>query len=71
MAWVLSDVDAREASLPDLMEFVRLPLLSQDYLVQRVGEEPLITKNTLCMYMISSVFSMDERHVLRRFVCAV
>ena len=48
MGWVSADLSSREQHLAELMEHVRLPLLSQDYLVQRVEEEPLLKSNTLC-----------------------
>lgn len=40
--------DDRAQHLADLMEHVRLPLLSQDYLVQRVEEEPLLKGDLRC-----------------------
>ena len=34
--------------MPALIEQVRLPLLSQEYLIQRVEVEPLLRSNSLC-----------------------
>lgn len=48
MSWINYDLDNREHYLPQLMENVRLPLLSQDYLVQRVEEEPLLKASPQC-----------------------
>lgn len=49
MAWVNYDPDTRKEKLPFLMENVRLPLLSQDYLVQHVEENILMRSNPACM----------------------
>mgnify|MGYP006365253981 CR=1 FL=1 len=44
------------------MEHVRLPLLSQDFLIQRVEEEPLIKNNSVCKdYLIEAM----KFHLLR------
>jgi kelch-like protein 2/3 len=44
------------------MEHVRLPLLSQDFLIQRVEEEPLVKNNTVCKdYLIEAM----KYHLLR------
>lgn len=48
ISWVHNDLDKRQAHLAQLMEHVRLPLLSQEYLVQRVEEEPLLKANLQC-----------------------
>lgn len=48
MAWVNNDLANRQDFLPELMEQVRLPLLSQEYLVLRVEEEPLLKSNHVC-----------------------
>lgn len=50
MSWVNGDLAIREAYLAELMEYVRLPLLSQDYLIQRVEEEPLLKQDAQCKY---------------------
>ncbi|EEB14853.1 conserved hypothetical protein [Pediculus humanus corporis] len=48
ITWVHHDLETRKDYLPKLMEHVRLPLLSQEYLVQRVEEEPLLKCNLQC-----------------------
>lgn len=48
VAWVQHDLSARQECISQLMEHVRLPLMSQDYLVQRVEDEPLIKSDTHC-----------------------
>ncbi|XP_064120222.1 ring canal kelch homolog [Macrobrachium nipponense] len=48
MSWVSGDLTSREQYLAELMEYVRLPLLPQDYLIQRVEEEPLLKQDTQC-----------------------
>lgn len=48
ISWVHHDLEKRQHVLAELMEHVRLPLLSQEYLVQRVEEEPLLKTNSQC-----------------------
>lgn len=48
ISWVHHDLEKRQTVLAELMEHVRLPLLSQEYLVQRVEEEPLLKANLQC-----------------------
>lgn len=48
IAWVQHDLKHRETYLSALMEHVRLPLMSQEYLVQRVEEEPLLKADLQC-----------------------
>jgi len=36
--------------LPKLMEHVRLPLASKEYLLKRVEEEPLLKNSLECMF---------------------
>ena len=50
MSWVNGDLSNREQYLAELVEYVRLPLLSQDYLIQRVEEEPLLKQDAQCKY---------------------
>ena len=49
MIWVNNEVETRKHDLPLLMEYVRLPLLSQDYLVENVEENILMRSNAQCM----------------------
>jgi len=43
VAWTTHDIDNRRDLVSQLMEHVRLPLLSQDFLIQRVEEGKLKT----------------------------
>ncbi|XP_060871866.1 kelch-like protein 2 isoform X2 [Metopolophium dirhodum] len=40
--WVKHDLGSRKCILPQLMEHVRLPLTSKDYILKKVVEEPLL-----------------------------
>lgn len=56
ISWVNHDLDGRQNFLAELMEHVRLPLLPQEYLVQRVEEEPLLKANLRCKdYLIEAL----------------
>lgn len=56
MSWVTHDREHREDHIAMLMEHVRLPLLTQEYLVQRVEEEPLVKTNLQCKdYLIEAM----------------
>ena len=48
LSWVNHDLTNRNDLISQLIENVRLPLMSQEYLVQRVEEEPLIKANSRC-----------------------
>lgn len=47
-AWVYYSRHQRERYFQELMQHVRLPLLSRDYLVDRVETEPLMKKCSVC-----------------------
>ncbi|XP_066901681.1 kelch-like protein 3 isoform X4 [Halyomorpha halys] len=54
--WVNQDLPARQCHMGELMEYVRLPLLPQDYLMHRVEEEPLLQANLKCKdYLIEAL----------------
>ncbi|XP_057671404.1 ring canal kelch homolog [Diorhabda carinulata] len=56
VAWVQNDLENRKQHLSSLMEYVRLPLMSQEYLVQRVEEEPLLKTDLQCKdYIIEAL----------------
>ncbi|XP_015591764.1 ring canal kelch homolog [Cephus cinctus] len=56
ISWVHHDLEKRQDYLAQLMEHVRLPLLSQEYLVQRVEDEPLLKANLQCKdYLIEAL----------------
>lgn len=61
ISWVHHDLDNRQNDLALLMEHVRLPLLSQEYLVQRVEEEPLLKANLQCEFAIEVMSLREER----------
>ena len=48
ISWTNNDLKTRQQYVSSLLEQVRLPLLSQEYLVQRVEEEPLVKNNSHC-----------------------
>ncbi|XP_071483433.1 kelch-like protein 3 [Diadema setosum] len=48
VAWVRQDEANRSDYMPQLVEYVRLPLLPKEYLIQRVDKEPLIKSNSSC-----------------------
>lgn len=45
----------RKDILPKLMEHVRLPLASKEYLLKRVEEEPLLKNSLECMFVIFKI----------------
>nr|XP_008116334.1 PREDICTED: kelch-like protein 2 isoform X2 [Anolis carolinensis] len=56
IAWVNHDKDVRQELVARLMEHVRLPLLSREYLVQRVEEEALVKNSSACKdYLIEAM----------------
>lgn len=62
MQWVRRDLATRQQFVSELVEHVRLPLLSQEFLVQRVEEEQLIKSNSECKdYLIEAM----KYHLLR------
>ena len=48
VTWVNHDPEHRQDCLAQLMEHVRLPLLSREYLVSRVETEMLVKNNNMC-----------------------
>ncbi len=56
VSWVNNNPINRRDYMPGLVEHVRLPLLSRDYLVQRVEDEPLIKSSSSCKdYLIEAM----------------
>ena len=56
LAWVNHKPETRKKNLPELMENVRLPLLSKDYLIERVKAEPLMEEFSQCKdYIIEAL----------------
>ncbi|KAM9833353.1 kelch-like protein 3 isoform X3 [Syngnathus typhle] len=67
--WIKQD-SSRVEHMPKLMEHVRLPLLSRDYLVQIVEEEALIKNNNICKdFLIEAMkyhlLPADQRHLIK------
>ncbi|KAK3565115.1 hypothetical protein QTP86_033167 [Hemibagrus guttatus] len=70
ITWIKHDKEARLEHMPKLMEHVRLPLLSRDYLVQIVEEEALIKNNNTCKdFLIEAMkyhlLPADQRHLIK------
>ncbi|XP_039668719.1 kelch-like protein 3 isoform X4 [Perca fluviatilis] len=70
ISWIKHDKPARLEYMPKLMEHVRLPLLSRDYLVQIVEEEALIKNNNTCKdFLIEAMkyhlLPADQRHLIK------
>ena len=63
VSWTNYDTSgSRRELIAQLMQHVRLPLLSQDFLVQRVEQEPLIKNNVVCKdFLIEAL----KYHLLR------
>jgi len=63
VAWTNHDQSGcRRDLIARLMQHVRLPLLSQDFLVQRVEQESLIKNNSVCKdFLIEAL----KYHLLR------
>jgi len=56
ISWINYAQDSRSQFLPVLMEHIRLPLLSQDYLINKVDSEPLLKQNDHCKdYIIEAM----------------
>ncbi|XP_041075805.1 kelch-like protein 2 isoform X2 [Polyodon spathula] len=70
IAWVNHDKDVRQEHMSHLMEHVRLPLLSREYLVQRVEEESLVKNSSACKdYLIEAMkyhlLPADQRSMMK------
>ncbi|MEJ1270245.1 kelch-like 20 [Cricetulus griseus] len=50
MAWVKYSIQERRPQLPQVLQHVRLPLLSPKFLVGTVGSDPLIKSDEECRY---------------------
>eukprot|EP00095_Tigriopus_kingsejongensis_P011750 snap_masked-scaffold241_size241811-processed-gene-0.2 protein:Tk11750 transcript:snap_masked-scaffold241_size241811-processed-gene-0.2-mRNA-1 annotation:"ring canal kelch homolog" len=56
LAWIQHDLEARRMHIAELMSHVRLPLLSKEYLIQRVKEETLLESHPKCKdYIIEAL----------------
>lgn len=56
--WVKYKIDDRYESLSELIEHVRLPLLSLEYISVNVVEEPLLKNNSKCKDFIIEAFQL-------------
>ncbi|XP_033871793.1 kelch-like protein 2 [Acipenser ruthenus] len=70
IAWVNHDKEVRQEHMSHLMEHVRLPLLSREYLVQRVEEESLVKNSSACKdYLIEAMkyhlLPVDQRSMMK------
>uniref|UniRef100_A0A3B4AU40 BTB domain-containing protein n=1 Tax=Periophthalmus magnuspinnatus TaxID=409849 RepID=A0A3B4AU40_9GOBI len=70
ISWIKYDKPSRLEYMSKLMEHVRLPLLSRDYLVQIVEEEALIKNNNTCKdFLIEAMkyhlLPADQRHLIK------
>ncbi|KAM6976655.1 kelch-like protein 3 [Aplochiton taeniatus] len=70
VSWIKQDKERRLEHMPKLMEHVRLPLLSRDYLVQIVEEEALIKNNNTCKdFLIEAMkyhlLPAEQRHLIK------
>lgn len=52
ISWIRYDPTLRDQFTADLMENVRLPLLSKEYITQNVDKEPLLEGNIICKNLI-------------------
>lgn len=48
MAWIRHDLNNRVSKLPSLIRFVRMPLVSKHYLLDRIDNDSLIRSNLTC-----------------------
>ncbi|XP_039247689.2 kelch-like protein 3 [Styela clava] len=69
ISWVKSGIGDRADLMPSLLEHVRLPLLSREFLVERVEQETLIKNNNACKdYLIEAMkyhlLNSDQRALM-------
>ncbi|XP_038648038.1 kelch-like protein 2 isoform X1 [Scyliorhinus canicula] len=70
ISWVKHDKEPRQEHMARLMEHVRLPLLTREYLVQRVEEETLVKNSNACKdYLIEAMkyhlLPADQRALMK------
>ncbi|XP_005991519.1 kelch-like protein 3 [Latimeria chalumnae] len=70
VSWIKYDKEARLEHMAKLMEYVRLPLLPREYLVQTVEEETLIKNNNTCKdFLIEAMkyhlLPLDQRQLIK------
>ncbi|XP_029341316.1 kelch-like protein 2 [Acyrthosiphon pisum] len=57
--WVKHELDSRKCVLPQLMKYVRLPLISKNYILDKVVEEPLIKNCFKCKDFINEALNFQ------------
>lgn len=67
ICWVNHASSFRKDLLPKLMEHVRLPLASKEYLLKRVEEEPLLKNSLECMFFLLINFFSNLNVILLYF----
>jgi len=50
--WVKHELNCRKDILPNLMEQVRLPLVSKKYILKEVLKEPLLNESSKCVFFL-------------------
>jgi hypothetical protein len=72
LQWVKQSPSERTEHLPNLLNYVRLPMLSVSFLVQQVAEEPLIRGNMQCRDLVDEAMKyhlLPEEHDIRSTNC--
>ncbi|XP_008186420.1 ring canal kelch homolog isoform X2 [Acyrthosiphon pisum] len=59
--WVKYELGSRKRILPQLMEHVRLPLTSKDYIIKKVAKEPLIKNCYKCKEYINEALHFHRQ----------
>ena len=52
ISWIRYDPNMRDPYIAELLEHVRLPFLSKEYITQKVDKEPLLEGNIVCKNLI-------------------
>ncbi|XP_008181223.1 kelch-like protein 2 [Acyrthosiphon pisum] len=63
--WVKYDLDSRQCVLFQLMQHVRLPLTSMDYILKNVVEEPIIKNCLKCyIYVLEALNTLESEELI-------
>ncbi|XP_050053371.1 ring canal kelch homolog [Aphis gossypii] len=65
--WLKHELDSRKSFLPELMEHVRLPLISKQYLLEKVVDEPLLKSSPKCKDYINESLQFHLLKYLQPF----
>ncbi|XP_050065507.1 ring canal kelch homolog [Aphis gossypii] len=65
--WLKHELDSRKDFLPELMEHVRLPLISKQYLLEKVVDEPLLKSSPKCKDYINEALQFHLLKYLQPF----